>query len=113
MLFIAVDDLRVAPGCYGDPLKLTPNLDRFATGARVFNRAYTMQALTKYYSDLTDPAAYRRETWQRIQPPATFECLAYFAVRPLNRFAIFEPRMPRIRRMERSLLLVPRSSGFP
>ncbi|MFM9080788.1 MAG: sulfatase-like hydrolase/transferase, partial [Opitutaceae bacterium] len=45
VLFIAVDDLRVSLGCYGDPLTLTPNLDRFAAGARVFNRAYTMQAV--------------------------------------------------------------------
>ena len=37
VLFIAVDDLRVSLGCYGDPLTLTPNLDRFAAGARVFN----------------------------------------------------------------------------
>jgi iduronate 2-sulfatase len=45
VLFIAVDDLRVSLGCYGDPLALTPNLDRFAAGARVFNRAYTLQAV--------------------------------------------------------------------
>ena len=45
VLFIAVDDLRVSLGCYGDPLTLTPNLDRFAAGARVFNRAYTLQAV--------------------------------------------------------------------
>jgi hypothetical protein len=34
VLFIAVDDLRVSLGCYGDPLTLTPNLDRFAAGMR-------------------------------------------------------------------------------
>lgn len=45
VLFIAVDDLRVSLGCYGDPLALTPQLDGFAAGARVFERAYTMQAV--------------------------------------------------------------------
>ena len=45
VLFIAVDDLRTSLGCYGDPLALSPNLDRFATSARMFNRAYTMQAV--------------------------------------------------------------------
>ena len=45
VLFLAVDDLRVSIGCYGDPLALTPHLDRFAAGARMFERAYTMQAV--------------------------------------------------------------------
>lgn len=45
VLFLAVDDLRVSLGCYGDPLAKTPHLDRFASGARQFNRAYTMQAV--------------------------------------------------------------------
>jgi iduronate 2-sulfatase len=45
VLFIAVDDLRVSLGSYGDPLAKTPHLDRFAAGARQFNRAYTMQAV--------------------------------------------------------------------
>lgn len=45
VLFIAVDDLRTSLGCYGDPLAITPNLDRLAAGSRVFNRAYTMQAV--------------------------------------------------------------------
>jgi iduronate 2-sulfatase len=45
VLFIAVDDLRISLGSYGDPLAKTPHLDRFATGARQFNRAYTMQAV--------------------------------------------------------------------
>jgi iduronate 2-sulfatase len=45
VLFIAVDDLRVSLGCYGDPLAITPHLDRLARESRVFNRAYTMQAV--------------------------------------------------------------------
>ena len=45
VLFIMVDDLRPALGCYGDPLAITPNIDRFARSARVFGRAYCHQAV--------------------------------------------------------------------
>ena len=45
VLFIAIDDLRPALGCYGDPLAKSPNIDRFATSARRFNRAYVQQAV--------------------------------------------------------------------
>ena len=30
VLFISIDDLRPALGCYGDPLAKSPNLDRFS-----------------------------------------------------------------------------------
>ncbi len=45
ILFIAVDDLRPALGCYGDPLAKTPHIDRLAATARVFTRAYCQQAV--------------------------------------------------------------------
>ena len=45
VLFIAVDDLRPSLHCYGDPLARTPNMDRFASTARRFNRAYVQQAV--------------------------------------------------------------------
>ncbi len=45
VLFIAVDDLRTSTGAYGDPLALTPHLDRLAAESRRFERAYTMQAV--------------------------------------------------------------------
>ncbi len=40
VLFIAIDDLRPALGCYGDPQVKTPHIDRFATQGLLLNRAY-------------------------------------------------------------------------
>jgi iduronate 2-sulfatase len=40
ILFIAADDLADTLGCYGDPLAITPNLDRLAASGVCFERAY-------------------------------------------------------------------------
>ena len=45
ILFIAVDDLRPALGCYGDKTAITPNIDRLAKQGLVFNRAYCQEAV--------------------------------------------------------------------
>jgi iduronate 2-sulfatase len=45
VLFIAVDDLKPAIGCYGDRLAKTPNIDRLALRGTMFEHAYCMQAV--------------------------------------------------------------------
>ncbi len=45
VLFLAVDDLRPALGCYDDPIAVSPNIDRLAGRGVVFQRAYCQQAV--------------------------------------------------------------------
>jgi arylsulfatase A-like enzyme len=45
ILFIAVDDLKPILGCYGNKLVKTPNIDRLAKIATVFNGNYCQQAV--------------------------------------------------------------------
>ncbi len=45
VLFIVTDDLNCAIGPYGDPVAVTPNLDRLAARGLVFERAYCQQAV--------------------------------------------------------------------
>ena len=40
VLFVVVDDLRPALGCYGDPVARTPHLDRLAAQGALFRRAF-------------------------------------------------------------------------
>ena len=45
VLFLAIDDLRPALGCYGDPIAITPHIDQLAGRGTVFRRAYCQQAV--------------------------------------------------------------------
>ncbi len=45
VLLILVDDLRPAIGAYGDPVAITPNLDKLAASGVLFERAYCNQAV--------------------------------------------------------------------
>ncbi|KFM76084.1 Iduronate 2-sulfatase, partial [Stegodyphus mimosarum] len=44
VLFIVIDDLRPALGCYGDEKAVTPNIDQLASKSVLFKNAYTQQA---------------------------------------------------------------------
>ncbi len=45
VLLILIDDLRPAIGAYGDPLAITPNMDKLAANGLLFERAYANQAV--------------------------------------------------------------------
>lgn len=45
ILFIAVDDLKPLLGCYGNTMVKTPNIDKLAKMATVFNKNYCQQAI--------------------------------------------------------------------
>ena len=45
VLFIVADDLNCAISPYGDPVAVTPNLNRLASRGLTFNRAYCQQAV--------------------------------------------------------------------
>jgi iduronate 2-sulfatase len=45
VLFLGVDDLRCNLGCYGDPVAVTPNIDKLAKRGTLFTHSYVQQAV--------------------------------------------------------------------
>ena len=45
VLLILVDDLKPALGCYGDPIAVSPNIDRLAAMGTRFEMAYCNQSV--------------------------------------------------------------------
>ncbi|MEJ5995633.1 sulfatase [Pedobacter sp. Du54] len=45
VLFIVIDDLRPALGCYDDPLASSPNIDKLAASGTLFTNAFAQQAV--------------------------------------------------------------------
>lgn len=94
VLFIAVDDLSCALGCYGDLVARTPNIDRLAASGVCFERAYNQLPLCnptrasvmtglrpdtiKVY-DLD--RHFRDEVPDAVTLPQAFQSAGYFAAR--------------------------------
>lgn len=94
VLFIVSDDLNNMLGCYRDPLVKTPNLDRLAAGAVVFDKAYCAfplcgpsrnSMLTGLYPNSTGILANQQIFRQTIPAqqslPQVFRNAGYFAAR--------------------------------
>ncbi len=78
-LFICIDDLRPALGCYGDPLAITPHIDDLAKTSRIFSHAYAQQAvcgpsrtsvLTGKYPD-RNQVWHNRHSFRTLHPDTT------------------------------------------
>ena len=101
-VFIAVDDLRPALGCYGDPIARTPAIDRLAESGVRFDRAYAQfpgcnpsrsSLLTGRYPAATgvfdNQASFRARLPDAITLPEYFRSHGYVTLRevPFDRDA--------------------------
>jgi len=73
ILFIVVDDLNVSLGCYGNPSVQTPNMDRLARDATLFQHAYCQYPLCNpsRTSFLSGRRPESTGVWNNVTPPRT------------------------------------------
>ncbi|MCA8987440.1 MAG: sulfatase-like hydrolase/transferase, partial [Planctomycetaceae bacterium] len=92
VLLIAVDDMRVELGCYGETLVKSPHIDRLAEQGTLFERAYCQQAVCnpsrsslltglrpETLGICTLPPHFREKFPQLVSLPQHFKQNGYFA----------------------------------
>lgn len=63
ILFVIVDDLRPALGCYDDLLSITPHIDRLAEKSVLFQRTYAqVKRITAHFSTKTTKKISKKKT---------------------------------------------------
>lgn len=105
VLFIVADDLNCALGAYGDPLAITPNLDKLAQKGLVFNNAHVQYPLcgpsrvsfmTGMYPDQTKSKVLRLYVRQTIPDVVTlgqkFRMENYHSIRVGKIYHYHNPR---------------------
>ena len=105
VLFIVADDLNCALGAYGDPLAITPNLDKLAKNGLVFNNAHVQYPLcgpsrvsfmTGMYPDQTKSKVLRLYVRQTIPDVVTlgqkFRMENYHSIRVGKIYHYHNPR---------------------
>ncbi len=105
VLFIVADDLNCALGAYGDPLAITPNIDKLAKSGIIFNSAHVQYPLcgpsrvsfmTGMYADQTKSKELRLYVRQTIPDVITlgqkFRTQNYHSVRVGKIYHYHNPR---------------------